>query len=425
MVSKDYDTIVKETADIIIEDPTAAKTKFKSPIDLAVEIYVPNMDAIVLKKAEGIIVEALKKSGRLLPFTVQEFRSALKTVVKENNKKLSQEDIVKQVLGSYPLHAGEFMELWAARFGKDYVWNYDDTVSKNGEIVSVDDILTDIRNCENSLKLHYGKDLIVSNLKRFRKKAKQNRIEHFRTVFMPVKDEAILKQFLEACQGFFIDGIKAYHAILEFIRQVKCEIYGFPDKIKYHHFLFIHSKDQGTGKTKFVELLKAPLKDLSASCHLEKLFDPAYISYPSYYLLDFDDIRERLTQWKVSRLKEMITAREVPSRYFFCQDIYQIPRKFHGIATSNCVISDIIDDDQMRRFLDLETKPLPKDPNVYEIGCVNQKEWDLIEAIDYNKLFKAVFYDQDAFLSKHKETVSYENDPLKTIAMISDRWKTA
>src|ERR1035437_4175837 len=191
MVSKDYDTIVKETADIIIEDPTAAKTKFKSPIDLAVEIYVPNMDAIVLKKAEGIIVEALKKSGRLLPFTVQEFRSALKTVVKENNKKLSQEDIVKQVLGSYPLHAGEFMELWAARFGKDYVWNYDDTVSKNGEIVSVDDILTDIRNCENSLKLHYGKDLIVSNLKRFRKKAKQNRIEHFRTVFMPVKDEAI------------------------------------------------------------------------------------------------------------------------------------------------------------------------------------------------------------------------------------------
>src|ERR1019366_9156437 len=158
------------------------------------------------------------------PFTVQEFRSAVKTVVKENNKKLSQEDIVKQVLGSYPLHAGEFTELWAARFGKDYVWNYDDTVSKNGNIVSVDDILTDIRNCENSLKLHYGKDLIVSNLKRFRKKAKQNRIEHFRKEFLPIKDEEILKQFLEACHGFFIDGLKAYHAILEFIRQVKCEI---------------------------------------------------------------------------------------------------------------------------------------------------------------------------------------------------------
>ena len=78
----------------------------------------------------------------------------------------------------------------------------------------------------------------------------------------------------------------------------------------------------------------------------------------------------------------------------------------------------------MRRFIDLEVKPLPKDRRVYEVGCVNQKEWDMIEAIDFGRLWKAVDHTGNTFLMKHKEDIMCENDPLQigmTMALMT-RW---
>lgn len=417
----DYETITNEIAALINNDPTAAKRKYKSAMDLATCVYAPNLDAISLQKIVDAVANVLKETGRnFFPFTVTEFRNSVKTLSKENNKKLSHEDLVKQQLGEYPAHCGEFVELWVSRFASDITWNYNGTITRNGQCISVDSIITEMRNCENALKLKYGKDLLVSNMKIYMGQTKYKRLDYFKTMLMPSGDTEILKQFRDACEGFFMLPETAYNAILEFIRQVKRELYGLP--IKYHHFLYIHSSDQGTGKSEFVRLLKKPLHDLTNVCRLEQLFDPAYVSFPEYYILDFDDVSRRLAEFEVSRLKEMITAKEIPGRYFHSNTIERIPRKFHGIATSNKPLLSVISDNQMRRFIDLQVKPLPKKKNVYEEGCVNQKEWDAIESVSYDRLWNAVDHKADAFLSKHNDEVSISiNDP-KAVNVLMARW---
>ena len=421
----DYEAVINNVTDTIINDPTAAKQKFKSAIDLATYVYVPNIDFITLQKHVDIVANSMKKLGKeFFPYTILEFRNAVKTLIRENNKKLSQEDLIKQKLGHVPNDCGEFVEMWISKFAPDIIWNYNDTITRHGKIISVDEIITEMRNCENALKLKYGKDLLFANLKLYRQKAKVKRLGFFRDLLLPSRNVEILKQFHNACNGFFIDADLAYNGILDFIWQVKRELYGLP--IKYHHFLYIHSADQGTGKTEFVNLLKTPLLDLSARCHLEKLFDPAYISMPEYYILDFDDVSGKLGGWEISRLKEMITAKEVPGRFFYSNDIQQISRNFHGIATSNKPISSVIADEQMRRFLSLEVKPLPKSKEKYEEYCVNQKEWDAIASIDYLKLWQAVDHKGETFLTKHRNNVYYNKEkPVEFIENVLSRWAVA
>ena len=159
MTTEIEDTIANELANLISEDPTAAKKKYKTAKDLATDIYGSNLDDDTQRKITDAVAKVLKTNGRFFSYSVKEFRDEIRTLTKEKQQKSNpRKERCLAELGKDVEDCADFVELGMKKFGC--------IITHDGNIVGMtrDELSVKLRNIDNKLKLGFGKDLINSNI---------------------------------------------------------------------------------------------------------------------------------------------------------------------------------------------------------------------------------------------------------------------
>jgi hypothetical protein len=378
MTLDEYNIGIETIIQTIINDPTKARAEYGSPRLLAEHVFSTHVDQSIIDDGVVRICEALKGNKALFGYGVLDFKSSIKTLIRQNKRSISftKEEKIIAELGEIPSDSADFVEMYMEK--KAIHMRYNNTFEHNGKTTKSTYILTEMLTCVERLGLKYNRDLVERNFDKWKNEERHNRLPYFRNMLSSPKQETTVRaKFSEACKGYFVKPDFAEAAILNFMWLVKRELFGL--RIKLHHFLSFYS-DQGTGKTTFVDLLKTPILELSKTCSINQLLDEKNIAYPEYFILDFDDL-SYVHKNSVGDLKNIITAPTVSRRLYFSQEVVEIDRKFHGVATSNKRINEVVKDGEMRRFVEVEIKPLSE---------LSQKDWDAIAGIDYLSLWQSV-----------------------------------
>lgn len=162
--------------------------------------------------------------------------------------------------------------------------------------------------------------------------------------------------------------------IAHWIWQVKRRAFG---KEVVWHVMPVLYGPQGSGKTKAIKRLTAPIATSVSELALDKLSDDRWYKAFSEYLVLFFDELQQIKKASLETLKHQISADINTYRPMKTNDAVNVPMRSSCIGASNKPLSASFSDSTgMRRF--------------YELQTVAQFPKDVINGLDYLKLWKGV-----------------------------------
>jgi len=135
---------------------------------------------------------------------------------------------------------------------------------------------------------------------------------------------------------------------------------------------------QGSGKTKAVESLLAPIgSSLVINTDVKSITDKNYFKTMSEVLVGVMDELENADRTDINALKHQITATHNDYRTFYTQEIQKVPQRCSFIGTTNRSLSlQIQDSTGMRRF--------------FEIVTLDRMDWEQLNLIDYYAIWRGI-----------------------------------
>lgn len=143
---------------------------------------------------------------------------------------------------------------------------------------------------------------------------------------------------------------------------------------------------QDTGKTTIMNWLCSPLQELSINSDFNVFKDERNLkAFQMMYIIKLDEMG-KAKETAVESIKKIMSNTNLLQREFHSQDEFaKIQSRATFIAATNRPLTDVIVDDEMRRFWQIEFAPYV---------WVN-KHWDEIKAIDWRLLWDSVDIDND------------------------------
>lgn len=147
-------------------------------------------------------------------------------------------------------------------------------------------------------------------------------------------------------------------------------------EVVYHVMPVLYSLKQGNGKSTAVARLTAPLNDFVVHLSMHQLSDErCYDALNKNYICMFDEM-QGAARTDVDQLKRIITASRIDMRRLYTHNIITLDQNCMFIGASNKQVGELIVDQAMRRF--------------YQINCAERFDQAAINAIDYVELWQHV-----------------------------------
>ena len=162
--------------------------------------------------------------------------------------------------------------------------------------------------------------------------------------------------------------------IRHFVWQVKRKLFGLPVE---HHMMPVLYGKTGGGKSVAVHKLLAAVQDISLSRDMS-IFSDSFgkKQFSRNFVIFFDELSKSSTV-DVNSLKNVITAPFIDWRSMRSEGTSSSPQNSTFIACSNDPVSErICDPTSARRF--------------WQINCAERLDWEAINAIDYEMLWRSV-----------------------------------
>lgn len=213
-------------------------------------------------------------------------------------------------------------------------------------------------------------------------------------------DSEELDKWLVAVTGK-IDPLDKY-AVQHFLWQVKRKMYGKP--VSYHLVTFLFGT-QGSGKSKALESLVKPLKELTVHFSPPEAMDNRnFQALADNLICVFDEMSGVESRVEMEGFKRLISADDLSYRPLHTNTLCQVKQNCTFIGTSNKSISQIINDPTgIRRF--------------YQINCLAptdmSKNWDIINNLDAKKIWKSIDESLDkGYGLEHREALATHQESL-------------
>lgn len=171
------------------------------------------------------------------------------------------------------------------------------------------------------------------------------------------------------------ENFKIYKSVIEhFVWQVKRKVFGL--KVDFHNMPIFRGK-QKSGKTTAIKKLIGPLINYSFEPMMSIVNDSReYFSFTDNYICFFDEL-VRSQQADINALKRLITIDKLTYRILSKNENSVSPNNCTFIGATNSNIDEMIyDPTGMRRF--------------FQIPCLDQLDWSLINSTDYIKIWTSV-----------------------------------
>lgn len=147
-------------------------------------------------------------------------------------------------------------------------------------------------------------------------------------------------------------------------------------EVVYHVMPVLYSLKQGNGKSTAVSRLTAPLSNFVVHLSMHQLSDDrCYDALNKNYICMFDEM-QGAARTDVDQLKRIITASRIDMRRLYTHTITALEQNCMFIGASNKQVGELIVDQAMRRF--------------YQINCAERFDQAAINAIDYVELWQHV-----------------------------------
>lgn len=169
------------------------------------------------------------------------------------------------------------------------------------------------------------------------------------------------------------------YAMQHFFWQVKRKMY---NKDVVYHLLPILFGEQGGGKSKAIEKLIAPLKELTLTFNPPEIIDERnFQALSENYINVFDEMSGIETRTDIENFKKNISLPMLSYRPLHTNTNKLVKQNCTFIGSSNKTISQIINDPTgMRRMWQIKCLPQSE----------LQKNWDAINSIDATKLWRSI-----------------------------------
>lgn len=218
-----------------------------------------------------------------------------------------------------------------------------------------------------------------------------------------------LSQFTQALVGKDCEDFLQHRAVLgHFLWQVKRKLFRIPTAFTICPVLV---GKQGSGKSRALDNLTAPLKDFCMDGSLD-LFsrESEKFAFGTYYIIKLDEF-SGVTKSELESVKQLMDSESVNFRTYYTQTMAHMPNISTFIGASNRSVADVIRDQTgNRRF--------------YEIPCLDRLDWNLIggysedEGIDYNTLWQSIDENDESPLMPFKNAVDKYQEGFRAKSMV-------
>lgn len=159
-----------------------------------------------------------------------------------------------------------------------------------------------------------------------------------------------------------------------FVWQVRRKLFGFQVN---NHLMPVLYGPQGSGKSRAIEKLLAPLSSLVLQTTVGEITDERLQPQLAYYYVAFLDEMAGAKKADIEALKRIVTAPTIKVRKLHTHDLIPILQNCTFIGATNKELrSQIKDSTGMRRF--------------FELGTLKRIDWEAINKVDYLKLWKSI-----------------------------------
>lgn len=217
-----------------------------------------------------------------------------------------------------------------------------------------------------------SKQVINSHLNVWTEKEKERLLLDLRNHIKYIGEEGELEKWLKAVKQ---DGDEADLSVLRhWIWQVKRKIFGLP---VLNHIMPVFCGASGTGKSKAVEALIAPLRAVAADSDLKRLGESREdFSLIENYIMFLDEMA-KAGSTDIETLKSKITATFIQYRKLGTNSLVKGPQNCSFIGTSNYSVVDVIKDPTSAR-------------RYYELWIKDRCDWKTINELDYLAIWRSV-----------------------------------
>ncbi len=166
----------------------------------------------------------------------------------------------------------------------------------------------------------------------------------------PNVDDEVLRQWIYLTTGtrdeMYVNVMKHW------IQCIKKKMRG--DKVDYHLFPVFYG-NQGDGKTTAIKRLLDPIKSLLLNLTVTQSLDPTYIGMYEEKAVVFFDEMDGTDKVSINALKRMITLETVDGRPPYGRKVEPVQQNCMFIGASNRMIVEMIKDNEMRRFVQIDS----------------------------------------------------------------------
>lgn len=197
--------------------------------------------------------------------------------------------------------------------------------------------------------------------------------------------------------------------VKHFVWQVKRKIYRLPVQ---HHLMPILYGKSGGGKSVAVHLLLGPLRDFSLNRDMTAFSDTfGKRQFARNFVMFFDEL-SKSNAVDVDTMKNVITAPTIEWRVMRSEGVCSSPQNCTFIACSNDPVAERINDPtSARRF--------------WQLNCADQLDWESINSIDYEALWRSVDENSDCLLLPIlPEIQAFQNREIRSRDLI-EQWLEA
>jgi len=209
------------------------------------------------------------------------------------------------------------------------------------------------------------------------------------------EDLSPIKSFIKAVRGFTSQA--DVDVLAHWVWMVKNKMAG--ETVRYHIMPIFYGK-QGGGKTMAMNKLIGPINDYRLNLKMNQMTDDRYFfTMSENYVVCFDEMQGS-SKTDIDCLKNQITTDFNDARRLGTNDVFKVPQSCSFIgATNRPVEEQIIDRTGMRRF--------------WQINCSEKIDWDAINKIDYEALFRGVDENRkDGYLLNSAQEISEVQDSM-------------
>ncbi|MBS1960093.1 MAG: hypothetical protein JST80_11510 [Bdellovibrionales bacterium] len=267
-------------------------------------------------------------------------------------------------------------DLWVNQYAKIHQIEYHyktNSVTENGEPLDSNIFLSQMRVMAHTLGLSEMKRVIPDALNVWRREQGKEYLNQLRNELRFKKsDTDLVAEWVEAATGQRNECDIA--VMRHFVWQVKRKLYGL--SIDHHLFVTMFGASGG-GKSVAVHKFIEPLKDVSALRDMTIFNDQfAKRAFNRNYIMFFDELG-KAEDADINLLKNVITAPAIDWRGCGSEVMHSAPQNCTFIACTNIPIRERIHDPtSFRRF--------------WQLNCASKLNWEKINLIDYNALWKSV-----------------------------------